>query len=189
MSFLTIDTEPFFAGVGYRPIDPDPVREGSALRVLCPRSAYRFEKALRVLNATLFSARADSMGMFGGGGGLNPRKMQKMMQQMGIELEELEASEVIITLADGDSLVFDDADVTMMEAQGQETYQIVGSPERRDASAGQPAAAEPDEAQDAAIPDDDVKLVVQRTGASADAAREALAAEDGDLAAAISRLE
>ena len=71
--------------------------------------------------------------MFGGGGGLNPRKMQKMMEQMGIEMDELDADRVVIELAGGERLVFDDADVTMMEARGQETYQVVGEPTRHEA--------------------------------------------------------
>ena len=130
--------------------------------------------------------------MFGGGGGLNPRKMQKMMEQMGIEMEELDADRVIIELAGGERLVFDDADVTMMEARGQETYQVVGEPERQEDAAiesgdeDEPAAGEEG---DAGIPEDDVELVAQRTGVDADTAREALEAEGGDLAAAINRLE
>lgn len=130
--------------------------------------------------------------MFGGGGGLNPRKMQKMMEQMGIEMEELDADRVIIELAGGERLVFDDADVTMMEARGQETYQVVGEPERQEDAAiesgdeDEPAAGGEG---DAGIPEDDVELVAQRTGVDADTAREALEAEGGDLAAAINRLE
>ena len=133
--------------------------------------------------------------MFGGGGGLNPRKMKQMMEQMGIEMDELEVDEVVIRLADGDELVFDDADVTKMEARGQSTYQIVGEPETRGRTdAGGTAAADEDadDADDAVgtdIPDDDVALVMQRTGTDEAAAREALEAEDGDLAAAIGRLE
>ena len=128
--------------------------------------------------------------MFGGGGGLNPRKMQKMMEQMGIEMEELDAERVVIELAGGERLVFDDADVTMMEARGQQTYQVVGEPERHEAGeieAADEAAA--GEEADAGIPEDDVELVAQRTGVDADTAREALEAEGGDLAAAINRLE
>ena len=128
--------------------------------------------------------------MFGGGGGLNPRKMQKMMEQMGIEMEELDADRVVIELAGGERLVFDDADVTMMEARGQQTYQVVGEPERHEAGeieAADEAAA--GEEADAGIPEDDVELVAQRTGVDADTAREALEAEGGDLAAAINRLE
>ena len=128
--------------------------------------------------------------MFGGGGGLNPRKMQKMMEQMGIEMDELDAERVTIELAGGERLVFDDADVTMMEARGQQTYQVVGDPQRQ--AAGEIEAEEassPDEEADAGIPEDDVELVAQRTGVDTETALEALEAEGGDLAAAINRLE
>lgn len=132
-----------------------------------------------------------------GGGGMNPRKMEQMMKQMGIDLEELDVAEVVITLEDGTQLVFDDADVTKMDARGQETYQIVGEPEERE-TAGESAAADDAEAEDdtaadaktaGGIPEDDVKLVAQRTGASKAEAREALEAADGDLATAIDALE
>ena len=130
----------------------------------------------------------------GGGGGLNSRKMKQMMEQMGIDIEEIDAQEVVITTPDG-KLVFTDAEVQKMDAQGQETYQVVGSPELREADALEADASgdadsEGNEAtDDAGIPDDDVELVAQRTGASEDAAREALEATGGDLAAAVERLE
>jgi nascent polypeptide-associated complex subunit alpha len=117
--------------------------------------------------------------------------MKQMMEQMGIDIEEIDAQEVVITTPDG-KLVFTDAEVQKMDAQGQETYQVVGSPERRDADALEAGDGEdPDSeaADDAGIPDGDVELVAQRTGASEDAAREALEATDGDLAAAVERLE
>jgi nascent polypeptide-associated complex subunit alpha len=118
------------------------------------------------------------------GGGMNPRKMQQMMEQMGIDITELDAEEVVIRLPD-EELVFTDAEVTRMDAQGTETYQVAGEPESRERGA---AALEGDDGDDG-VPEEDVDLVVARTGASEEAAREALAAEDGDLAAAVSRLE
>ena len=129
--------------------------------------------------------------MFGpGGGGLDSRKMQQMMEQMGIDVEELDATEVVIRTDDGD-LVFDDADVTRMDARGQETYQIVGEPVERDASAieGDADEATADDASDATVPDADVEIVAQRAGVDEATAREALEAVDGDLAAAVDRLE
>ncbi|WP_082682301.1 nascent polypeptide-associated complex protein [Haloferax profundi] len=121
-----------------------------------------------------------------GGGGMNPRKMKQMMKQMGIDVTELDAEEVVIKTAD-EELVFSDAQVTRMDAQGQETYQIVGEPETRELGAGDDDA-ESDEA-DGAIPESDIEIVAQRAGVSKDDARKALEAEDGDLAAAIARLE
>ena len=133
--------------------------------------------------------------MFGGGGGLNPRKMQQMMKQMGIDIEEIDAEEIIIRTAD-EELVFDDAEVQRMDAQGQATYTITGEPETRAAGdeeaiplgeGDDESASDADDAGD--IPDSDVNIVAQRTGATEETAREALEAEDGDLAAAVSRLE
>ena len=133
--------------------------------------------------------------MFGGGGGLNPRKMQQMMKQMGIDIEEIDAEEIIIRTGD-EELVFHDADVQRMDAQGQATYTITGEPETRgagDAGDEDPIALDDGDGESAsgteAIPDADVDIVAQRTGASESAAREALEAENGDLAAAVSRLE
>ena len=120
------------------------------------------------------------------GGGMNPRKMQKMMKQMGIDMTELDAEEVVIRTSD-EELVFTDAEVTRMDAQGSQTYQIAGEPESRERGAGEDEGA--NEGGSEAVPDADVELVATRTGAGEAAAREALEAEDGDLAAAVSRLE
>ncbi len=126
----------------------------------------------------------------GGGGGLDPRKMQQMMKQMGIEVDDIEAEEVVIRTTDGEELVFNDPDVTRMDARGQHTYQVVGDAETRESSGGSSDAESTEESTDAgAIPDADVEIVAQRAGATEDEAREALDAENGDLAAAIERLE
>jgi nascent polypeptide-associated complex subunit alpha len=128
----------------------------------------------------------------GGGGGMNPRKMQQMMKQMGIDVDELDVEEVIIRTAD-EELYFSDAQVTKMDARGQETYQVVGSPDTREKGGGDAPAVEGEDAAadaaDAGIPDDDVELVAMRAGVPEEKAREALEAHDGDLAAAVSELE
>ncbi|WP_247731107.1 nascent polypeptide-associated complex protein [Halovivax limisalsi] len=123
--------------------------------------------------------------MFGGGGGLDPRKMEQMMDQMGIDMDELDAEEVIIRTADRE-LVFESPDVTKMDARGQETYQVIGSPNERERGAGGDEAGG---ASAGGFDEEDVELVATRTGAGEDAAREALEATDGDLAAAVARLE
>jgi nascent polypeptide-associated complex subunit alpha len=142
----------------------------------------------------------------GGGGGLDPRKMKQMMKQMGIEVTEIDAEEIVIR-TDDEELVFENVEVQRMDAQGQATYQIVGEPESRPRGAGgagetggskgpdtegidtSGGADEVDVGAGDEVPDADVEIVAQRTGASEEAAREALEAEDGDLAAAVSRLE
>ncbi len=125
-----------------------------------------------------------------GGGGMNPRKMEQMMEQMGIDMDELDATTVTISLADGTQLVFDDPEVTRMDARGQQTYQVVGEPEEQDqaTATGTDDLTEADETDDA-IPEADVELVVERTGVSSEAARKAIEEAAGDLAAAIRTFE
>ena len=131
--------------------------------------------------------------MFGGGGGMNPRKMKQMMNQMGIDLTEFDANEVI-SRTDDEEYVFEDAEVQKMDAQGQATYQVVGEPDvrPRDADAteaGDASAEEDSDEKEAAIPESDIEIVAGRTGVTSEEAREALEATDGDLAAAVERLE
>ena len=134
--------------------------------------------------------------MFPGGGGMDDRKMQQMMKQMGIDMQELDAEEVVIRTAD-EELVFTDADIQRMDAQGQQTYTIVGEPESRslgdagdDGDADAPDDSEAEEASDdGGIPEADVELVAEQAGVSKTEAREALEAADGEPAAAISSLQ
>jgi len=129
-----------------------------------------------------------------GGGGMNPRKMQQMMEQMGIDVTEIDAESVTITTSDGEQLVFAAPEITRMDAQGTQTYQIVGEPDRQDASGAAGAVEGDTDSSDAGdaddeIPESDIKLVASQTGVSPSEAREALEAEGGEPAAAISRLE
>jgi nascent polypeptide-associated complex subunit alpha len=122
---------------------------------------------------------------------MNPRKMKQMMEQMGIDMEDIDAQEVIIRTPEKE-LVFDDAEVQLMEAQGQKTYQVVGEPESRELGSGEGSAAADDadeSGSDSGVDEDDVELVAMRAGVDEDTAREALEANDGDLADAVDELE
>ena len=121
---------------------------------------------------------------------MNPRKMKQMMEQMGIDMEDIDAEEVIIRTPD-EELVFTEAEVQLMEAQGQKTYQVVGDPESRERGEGASAgsAADDDASDDSGVDEDDVEIVAMRTGVDEDTAREALEANDGDLADAVDELE
>ena len=106
-----------------------------------------------------------------GGRGMNPKKVKQMMKQMGINIDEVEdVEQVIIRTADKD-IVFNDASVTIMNAQGTDTYQVTGTPQ--------------EVAREVQIPEDDVRLVAEQTGASEEASLEALKNANGDLAEAI----
>ena len=106
-----------------------------------------------------------------GGRGMNPAKMKQMMKQMGISIDEIPNVEQVIIRTPDIDIVFNDANVTIMNAQGADTYQVVGTPEKV------PRKLE--------IPDDDVRLVAEQTGVSEAEARKALEQANGDLAEAI----
>lgn len=107
--------------------------------------------------------------------GINPRKMQQMMKQMGIKQVELDAISVIIRTSDSE-IVFDRPQVSKVNMMGQETYQIVGTPEVR-------------ELVTFSVNEDDINAVVEQTGKSKEEARRALEDSEGDLAEAIMKLK
>ncbi len=113
--------------------------------------------------------------MFGGlgglfGGGMDPKKMKAMMKQLGINQEEVEATRVIIEKSDG-RVVIENPSVQKIKMQGQESWQIVG--EARAEALG--------------VRDEDIKLVMDKTGATREKAKKALE-ETGDIAEAILKL-
>ena len=103
--------------------------------------------------------------MIPGMGGMNPR-------QMGIKSTEVEALEVIIKKKDGTEMVVSDPQVTIMDIQGQKMLQVSGTVTERD---GGPS-------------EDDIKLVADQAGCSAEDATAALKDAKGDIAAAIMRV-
>ncbi|MDY6770227.1 MAG: nascent polypeptide-associated complex protein [Candidatus Nanohaloarchaea archaeon] len=104
----------------------------------------------------------------------DPGNMEKMMQQLGMEMEEVAAARVTVETEDGRELVFDAPQLHRMEVQGQTMFQLQGDYEERDADAdGQ---------------QEDVELVMERADVSEEAARKALEEHD-DLADAIMSLQ
>lgn len=108
--------------------------------------------------------------------GLNPRKMQQMMKQLGIQSVEIPATEVIIKTPDK-NLVIENPQVSKVNMMGQETFQIVG--EIREEK--EPTAPE--------ISEEDIQTVREQTGAEEKTARRALEETQGDLAEAILKLK
>ena len=107
-------------------------------------------------------------------GRINPRQMNQMMKRLGIQVKEIENVKKVIIQTDTKEYIFDEADVTMMDAQGQKTYQITGKPR---------IVIKKEE-----IPKEDIDLVVEQTGKSAEEAKKALKETNGDIAEAIMKL-
>ena len=137
------------------------------------------------------------------GRGMNPHKMKRMMKQMGINIEEIDDVEQIVIRTSDKKIVFDsDVAVTVMTAQGQKTFQIVGNPrvldrdaadvedevEKDDADRDIKTDVDSEEEQTLSIPQEDIELVCAQTGASEEEAKTALEACDGNPAEAILKL-
>ena len=110
-------------------------------------------------------------GGLGAGGGLDPKKMQAVMKQLGMSQEEIDASRVIIEKSGG-RIVIENPSVSKISMHGQESFQISGNIR---------------EESGFVISEEDVRTVVEKTGASEKDARKAIK-ETMDLADAILKL-
>ena len=104
-------------------------------------------------------------------GGLDPKKMQGMMKQLGIAQEEISAEKVIIEKSDGKKLIIENPSVVKIKMQGNESFQISGNV-----------------SEESGISDEDIQIIVEKTGVSEKIARETLEKNSGDLAEAILEL-
>ena len=107
-------------------------------------------------------------------GRINPKQMNQMMRKLGISVKEIENVEKVIIQTDTREYIFDGAEVTIMDAQGQKTYQIVGRPRVVERKEG--------------IPKEDIELIMEQTGKTAEEAEKALEDTKRDIAEAIMKL-
>ena len=105
--------------------------------------------------------------------GLDPKKMQGLMKQMGIAQEEISASRVIIEKTDNTKIIIENPSVTKIKMQGQETFQIAGEVT--------------EESEEVIVSQDDIKLITEKTGCTEEKASETLE-KTGDLTEAILEL-
>jgi nascent polypeptide-associated complex subunit alpha len=103
--------------------------------------------------------------MFGG------NDMAKMMKQMGMDMEEIDADKVEVHLSNGEKLVFNSPDLSKIEAKGQEIFNLQGN-----------------YTEESSIPEEDIELVMEKTEASREEAEKALEKE-GDVAEAVMELQ
>ncbi len=104
--------------------------------------------------------------------GMNPKMMEKMMKQLGIKQSPVPADEVIIKSSDK-IIRITNPQVLLIEAQGQKTWQVMGNAVEEELKP---------------FSEDDVKLVAEKTGRTAEEAEKALRETGGDIAEAILRL-
>ena len=120
------------------------------------------------------------------------RQMRRRMQQQGIEMDQIDATRVIIESPDK-TLVIDQPEVILMKQMGQEMYQIIGDAEEY--SSGEFTIEDREEAESIApteeniskpvITENDIMLVAAQAKVDKEEANAALIDSDGDIAKAI----
>lgn len=107
-------------------------------------------------------------------GNIDPKKIQAMMKQMGINQEEIPASRVIIDKDDG-RIIIDNPQVVKVKMQGQETFQISGDIREE---------TEQEESEEVKM-EADIKNIAEQTGVSEDIVAIELEKNKGDIAETI----
>ncbi|MGC8585415.1 MAG: nascent polypeptide-associated complex protein [Thermoplasmata archaeon] len=102
---------------------------------------------------------------------ISDRQLQRMMKQMGVKMEEIDALEVKIIGKEFD-YVIKNPKITKVVAQGEEVLQVQGQIEKI-------------EKEKLPFSEDDIKIVIDQTGCSRDDAIQALKNANGEPAEAI----
>ena len=107
--------------------------------------------------------------------GLNPKKMQAVMKQMGISQQEIDANRVIIERDDG-NIVISNPSVTKVNMQGQENFQISGDISEEEVEESKEAANNSE---------GDIKTIMEKCNCLEQEAKLAYEKANGDLTEAI----
>jgi len=120
------------------------------------------------------------------------RQMRRRMQQQGIDMDQINATRVIIESQEK-TLVIDQPEVVLMKQMGQEIYQVIG--EAEEYSVGEVTFGEKEEGEVAevieeseakpVITENDIMLVAAQANVDKEEANAALIDCEGDIAKAI----
>ncbi|NCS70990.1 MAG: Nascent polypeptide-associated complex protein [Candidatus Aenigmarchaeota archaeon] len=103
--------------------------------------------------------------------GMNPKQLEAALKQLGMKMENLSATQVVIKTDEGD-ITINNPQVVKTTMKGQIVYQVSGSPE------------------EAAFSEEDVKLVMEQTGVEdRKKTEEALKETNGEVVEAIMKLK
>ena len=106
---------------------------------------------------------------------LDPKKMQAMMKQLGIAQEEINADRVIIEKENG-RIIIENPSIVKIKMKDQESFQIVGEAKEENLEDIKNKTEE------------DIKIIMQKTGCSEEKAKKALEKAEWDLTGAILKL-
>lgn len=128
----------------------------------------------------------------GGSSQYGSRQMRRKMAQQGIDMDQIEATRVLIETPEK-TIVIEQPEVMLMKQMGQEIYQVIGSSEEfgpDEIQIGEESAiAEDEEREDEevkpTITENDIMLVAAQTGVEKEVAKVTLEDCEGDIAKAI----
>ncbi len=101
---------------------------------------------------------------------MDPKKVEQMLKQLGMEMEDIKASQVIIKADTGD-IVIDNPQVVKTTMRGQVIYQVSGDVRQE-------------------VSQEDIKLVMDQTGIKdEEKIRKAIQDAKGDVVEAIMKLK
>jgi len=104
-------------------------------------------------------------------GNLDPKKMQQMLKQLGMKMDEIAASQVLIKTDSGD-ITIDNPKVIKTTMKGQIVYQVSGNP------------------TESTFGEEDVELVMEQTGVKdKEKVEAALKEANGEVVEAIMNLK
>jgi nascent polypeptide-associated complex subunit alpha len=110
--------------------------------------------------------------MMGGGRGGN-RQMRRMMDKMGMDMEEVNNVQEVIIKTDKKEIIINKPTVTEMKTKDSSIFQVVAD------------SIEEKELEVQIFSDEDISLVSQQANVDEETAKNALAEAEGDLARAI----
>ena len=114
---------------------------------------------------------------------MNPRETRRMMQRMGMNMDSVPDVEQVIIKTSAKEIVVEQPEVAILEMQGQKIFQVIGGKITEKAPSSVSFASK------TMVSEEDVRLVADQTGKSAEEAKKALEECNGDLAKAILLLQ
>ena len=117
---------------------------------------------------------------------VNPREARRMMQRMGMSMDNVNDVQQVIIRTPTKDIVIDQPEVAILNMSGQKMYQVVGGTVTEQAPGTAVAAAS---AKTFVASEEDVRLVADQTGKSVEEAKRVLEECEGDLAKAILLLQ
>ena len=109
---------------------------------------------------------------------VNPREAKRMMQRMGLNMNTIPDVEQVRIKTSSKEITIEEPEVAVLDVQGQKIFQVAGG-----------KITEKVAEHKLIMPEEDIRLVADRTGKSLEEARKALEECGEDLAKAILLLQ